>query len=40
MTNGQKAINCVKERYQKLKQTYRLIVTDLYMPDLNGLEAT
>ncbi len=40
VTDGQQAVNCVKKRYQKLKQTFKLIVTDLYMPDLNGFEAT
>ena len=39
-TNGQFAVEKVQELYRSKGLSYALIITDLYMPVLNGLEAT
>ena len=36
--NGKEAVNLVKLRNERLGETYKLIITDLYMPESNGFE--
>lgn len=38
--DGREAINLVKQRYEKFKSTYVLILMDYCMPICNGFEAT
>ena len=37
--NGQDAIELVRSRFQQAGLTYRLIITDLFMPICSGLDA-
>ena len=37
VTNSIEAVNEVKNRWDRSRTMYRLIVTDLYMPQLDGL---
>ena len=39
VTNGQKAIDIVIQRFQKTGTTYRLILMDYSMPIMTGIEA-
>ena len=39
VTNGQKAIDIVIQRFQKTDTTYRLILMDYSMPMMTGIEA-
>ena len=38
MVDGEEAFNCVKRRFEDDETTYSLIVFDLVLPKLNGID--
>lgn len=40
VSGGREAVNMVKQRYEKSQTSYKLIIMDLYLPELDGFKAT
>ena len=40
VSNGKDAINSIKERHELNAAAYKLIVMDLFLPNMNGLEVS